>query len=715
MSSIKLTVYSNDVLSLTHHLTSLFLVCYDSFEVKMMKLLKRKRHSWVLLVWVLMMVSIFIVSMVLAINGAPVMKVANVADADVAGNMGSYVSSIIGAVVGGAIGIFGAISTQGIIDYLADKKAKEERCKLACSVLKSDFNAQMNKAKYEVIAQCLEKDEIAKEYARTHGFVWNDEELLDFEQKLVYLSEIDDFEGADVLRAFYMDSSFFNQSTAALFANYRLELERLLWTFGNTFKDNVKEYFEQLDFLDSLDTSDNFFGSLVELYLFRQHTNSWLILQLFERFEKSLRERQALIDNYKKIVAEYVEFLSSQRDVILSTEPSLVKDLDDAIAELNKLLDILSDKDISCKISPQYFGKLNDPIYASKESLLAIVENVSTNGTSEDIVQQYKDGFNRCVDELKALEQEIEDNPLTNSSISKIYKKSLEEDPDLYAHEINDDSVHCSKSLYGGLRYVAAYVVSSFVINDRVTVPQNLGHPTIFCLSSFKSLDEYKKTYVNQAFYNNFNPKIKIYCPDDIKERVPVKSRIPEDRDVESLFVYGMWGLDAREIDESEIIELYKELEADSITKGIETLKNYVKEEEFRIFYKEMVDDTSDLTYDEMIDDVLERGAWYFVGADRMSHSKYLSGAKEKLKPYKFERILEFIIDYSGCFGYALMYRLTHDSLTFRYKDAKKLDELIHRDLSEFKNDNVSQIRLKVGEKSYDLYDVMNIIKTLGE
>lgn len=119
--------------------------------------MKKSNLKLKLLIWSLVL--LILLCIFLLFQGQAVMKATHVDPASIQSNMGGYVSTLIGTVVGAVIAIFGAIATQMLIDADHDRKESATKSAIAEQMLLNDFKCMVLLKQTDLIEETIAKEQ----------------------------------------------------------------------------------------------------------------------------------------------------------------------------------------------------------------------------------------------------------------------------------------------------------------------------------------------------------------------------------------------------------------------------------------------------------------------------------------------------------------------------------------------------------------------------
>lgn len=255
--------------------------------------MKKSNLKLKLLVWSLVL--LILLCIFLLFQGQAVMKATHVDPASIQSNMGGYVSTLIGTVVGAIIAIFGAIVTQMLIDADHDRKESATKRAIAEQMLLNDFKCMFLLKQSSQIEDAIAKkqNDYALAFIKQHNLLPAREDInvLTYEERLRYLHDIqaaDKSKDIQPLIDFYSNPIKFSNDVAETASDYRVYLSNELSKFsaGTSFIDDMlkrlgeinkisskafEQYMERLpilfaDFVDYIKTEKQLPNGTTETY-----------------------------------------------------------------------------------------------------------------------------------------------------------------------------------------------------------------------------------------------------------------------------------------------------------------------------------------------------------------------------------------------------------------------------------------------------------------
>lgn len=220
--------------------------------------MKKSNLKLKLLVWSLVLLILF--CLFLLFQGQAVMKATHVDSASIQSNMGGYVSTLIGTVVGAVIAIFGAIATQMLIDADHDRKESATKSAIAEQMLLNDFKCMVLLKQTDLIEETIAKEQngYALTFIKQHNLLPTREDInvLTYEERLRYLHDIqaaDKTKDIQPLIDFYSNPIKFSNDVAEAASDYRVHLSNELskFSYGTSFINDVLKRLEKINKISS--------------------------------------------------------------------------------------------------------------------------------------------------------------------------------------------------------------------------------------------------------------------------------------------------------------------------------------------------------------------------------------------------------------------------------------------------------------------------------
>lgn len=220
--------------------------------------MKKSNLKLNLLVWSLVL--LILLCLFLLFQGQAVMKATHVDSASIQSNMGGYVSTLIGTVVGAVIAIFGAIATQMLIDADHDRKESATKSAIAEQMLLNDFKCMVLLKQIDLIEDAIakEQNDYVLTFIKQHNLLPAREDInvLTYEERLRYLHDIqaaDKSKDIQPLIDFYSNPIKFSNDVAEAASDYRVHLSNELskFSYGTSFINDVLDRLEKINKISS--------------------------------------------------------------------------------------------------------------------------------------------------------------------------------------------------------------------------------------------------------------------------------------------------------------------------------------------------------------------------------------------------------------------------------------------------------------------------------